>query len=251
MPTPFMHLEMAENVQASPLLPRDIKQCLEEHFPAFYLGSVAPDVQSVADIRREDTHFYLLPPAPEDLGYQKMLEQYPEIASGSALSAGQAVFIAGYCAHLMLDLRWYHDVLMPFFVEQENWTSLREAFIAHNTLLTYLDKSAVAVLPVDAGDTLASARPDRWIPFASDDDLVKWRDQLVEQLRPGALLMTVEVYAKRLGISPDEFAANLDKQSWMDEHLFNKVPVDKVLGIMHSAIDESIAIINGYLSKPG
>jgi hypothetical protein len=60
--------------------------------------------------------------------------------------------------------------------------------------------------------------------------------------------MTVEVYAKRLGVSPDEFAANLDKQSWMDENLFSKVPVDKVLGIMHSAIDESVAIINDYLT---
>ena len=248
MPTPFMHLEMAENIRSNSLLPRDIKQCLEEHFPAFYLGNVAPDVQSVADIGREETHFYQLPPALDDLGYQTMLERYPEIANGSTLSAGQAVFIAGYCAHLMLDLRWYHDVLIPFFVEQENWTSLREAFIVHNTLLTYLDKSAVAALPADAGDTLASSRPDHWLPFANDDDLVKWRDQLVEQLRPGSLLMTVEVYAKRLGISPDEFAANLEMQSWMDEHLFNKVPVDKVLGIMHSAIDESVAIIDGYLS---
>jgi len=243
-----MHLEIAELIRSSDRLVNSIRQVLEREFPAFYLGSVAPDVQSVADLRREDTHFYFLPPKPGEKAYPTMLKNYPQISNARTMPTGQAVFIAAYCAHLMLDLRWYHEVLMPFFVEHENWISHRQAFLAHNTLLTYLDKSAVDALPDSAPETLAAAQPRNWLPFAADSDLVKWRDLLVKQLKPGAMLQTVEVYARRMGMSPEEFAENLDRSEWMNRHLFSKVPVATFKIIMSSAIDDSIDLIGEYLA---
>ncbi len=247
MPTPFMHLEIAELIRSSDRLVEPIKQYLDKEFPAFYFGSVAPDVQSVANIRREDTHFYFLPPKLNEQAYTTMLQNYPQISNARTMPIGQAVFIAAYCAHLMLDLRWYHEVLVPFFVEHDNWINHRQAFLVHNTLLTYLDKSAVDALPDSASETLAAAQPGNWLPFAADSDLVKWRDLLVKQLKPGAMLQTVEVYAHRMGMSPQEFAANLDRSEWMNRHLFSKVPVATVEAIMSSAIDDSIDLINDYL----
>ncbi len=242
-----MHLEIAELIRSSDRLVDPTKQYLEKEFSAFYLGSVAPDVQSVADIRREDTHFYFLPPKPDEQAHATMLKNYPQISNARTMPIDQAVFIAAYCAHLMLDLRWYHEVLVPFFVERENWVSHRQAFLVHNTLLTYLDKSAVDVLPESASETLFAAEPGNWLPFAADSDLVKWRDLLVKQLKPGAMLQTIEVYARRMGMSPEEFAANLDRPEWMNRHLFSKVPVATIEVIMSSAIDDSIDLISDYL----
>jgi hypothetical protein len=48
-------------------------------------------------------------------------------------------------------------------------------------------------------------------------------------------------------MSPDEFAANLAVQAWMEEHLFSKVPVDDVQAMITSAVTESIDLITDYL----
>ena len=243
-----MHLEIAEMIRSSDRLLEPFKEYIDRDFPAFYLGSVAADVQSVADIKREDTHFYYVPPRSDEQAYETMLKSYPQIANSRAIPRDHAVFIAGYCAHLMLDLRWYHEVLIPFFVENENWASHHRAFLVHNTLLTYLDKSAVDELPASAPETLSSAQPKNWLPFAADSDLVKWRDLLVQQLKPGAMLQTVEVYARRMGMSPKEFAANLGRADWMNRHLFSKVPVAKIEAVLSSAVDDSIDLIHNYLA---
>ena len=248
MPTPFMHLEIAELIRSSDQLTEPSKSYLELEFPAFYLGSVAPDVQSVANMKRAETHFYNVPPASTEQPYETMLRYYPQLANPGTLPIDQAVFIAGYCAHLMLDLRWYHEVLIPFFVENQNWASHRRAFLVHNTLLTYLDKSAVEGLPMDASSTLSSAKPKNWLPFADDSDLVKWRDQLVEQLKPGAMLQTVEVYSHRMGMSAIDFEGNLNKSGWMNRHLFSKVPVSEVEEMLNSVVDESIDLIADYFA---
>ncbi len=243
-----MHLEIAELIRSSDRLSEPSKNYLDQEFPAFYLGSVTPDFQTVANLRRDETHFYSVPPKSKAEGYETMLKRFPQLAKPSNIPIDQAVFIAGYCAHLMLDLRWYHKVLLPFFIENENWASRRRAFLVHNTLLTYLDKSAFEGLPTDASTILSFAAPKNWLPFAADSDLVKWRDHLVEQLKPGAMLQTVEVYARRMGMSSIEFEANLHKSDWMERHLFSKVPMSEVKTIFVSAVDDSIDLIGRYFA---
>lgn len=243
-----MHLQIAERIKSHAGLSRFARVLLLDHYPAFYLGNVAPDFQSVCDIPREDTHFYDLPPAPDSLAYPTMFAQYPELADAGSMPSDQVVFIAAYCAHLLMDLRWFRDVLMPFFVETQEWDSHHQRFLVHNTLLTYLDKLAVESLPGTAANTLAAAVPDSWLPFADDRDLMSWRDLLVRQLEPGALLETITIYAERLDMSPSEFAANLEEPDWMEDHLFRKVPVDEVQQMLTSALDDSVDFINQYLN---
>jgi hypothetical protein len=246
MPTPFMHLQVAEEIKSHSRLDPAIRSLVNQHFPAFYLGSVAPDVQSITKQPRSSTHFYDLPPRPEDKGYPKLMATYPELSDPDRLSPDQAAFISAYCAHLMLDLLWFHDVLIPYFIEPEEWDDNHQRFVVHNTLLTYLDKIAVESLPDEAGQVLAEAEPDDWLPFVNDEDLSRWRDTLVDQLLPGAPLRTIEIYAGRLYMSPEEFANNLEEPSWMEEHLIRRVPVDSVIEMMSSGVTESVKLINRY-----
>ena len=164
------------------------------------------------------------------------------------MPAVRAVFLAGYMAHLLLDLRWYRQVLTPFFVNGAGWSGRHQRFMAHNTLLTYLDRSAVAALPADAGPTLASVAPDGWLPFASVGDLLSWRDNLVAQLLPGARLRTVEIYAGRMGMSTEEFSSNLDRPEWMERHVFARVPLDSVKNILERTIADCAHMVSEYLT---
>lgn len=243
-----MHLWMAERIRVRGCLPDELYQIVVQEWPAFYLGSVAPDYQVISAIPREDTHFYELPPAPESEAHEDMLAAHPELAVAAKLPPAQAVFVAAYMAHLMLDLRWYREVLAPYFLQGGHWHNYRQRFTIHNILLTYLDQKALAQLPAVAGATLAAAEPVQWLPFAADADLLRWRDLIAGQLQPGAASQTIKIYADRLAVSPDEFAANLADATWMEKQLFSRVPVATVEAMLDAAVDQSVALISAYLN---
>lgn len=243
-----MHLQIAERILSDGSMGARIHQLISIELPAFYLGNVAPDYQTITDIPREETHFYSLPPVPGSDACQTMMKRYRQLANAEVLPQAQAVFIAAYCAHLMLDLAWYHRVLVPYFLGPGEWKNHRHRFIVHNTLLTYLDKQAFNSLPGGVEMILSAARPNGWLPFASDEELARWRDMLVSQMEPGATLNTIEIYAGRLSMSPVEFAHNLDEPSWMEEQVFQKIPLKVVLDLLDNAVGDSIKLINQYLS---
>lgn len=249
MPTPFMHLRVAQRIYDHPALPPASRRQLEEEWPSFNLGNVAPDFQTICDVPREVAHFYELPPARDVEAHEKMLDVHPELADPAQLAADQAVFIAGYRAHLLLDLRWYWEILIPCFVDAADWPAdHRKRFLVHNTLLTYLDRQSRTALPDDAGPTLATARPHGWLPFAGDGDLIRWRDMIASQLAPGTTPATVTIYAERMRMSPAVFAANLDNRDWMAEEVFRRVSLDHVLGVIDRGVDASVRLVSDYLS---
>ncbi|MDX1662339.1 MAG: zinc dependent phospholipase C family protein [Candidatus Promineifilaceae bacterium] len=249
MPTPFMHLQVAEQIRAHPDLPAEVAACLDAHWPAFYLGNVAADFQTISATPREVAHFYRLPPTPGVEAYEEMLRRHPELASSAHLASAHAVFIAGYLAHLLLDLRWYWEVLVPYFVEAEGWPAdHRERFLAHNILLTYLDNLASGSLPADAGAILAQAQPHRWLPFAGDGDLIRWRDMLSDQLRPGATTKTILIYAGRMNMAPDALKERLDDAEWMEEQVFRRVPLEAVQDTLTKGVESSVQLVKHYLS---
>lgn len=253
MPTPFMHLKMAEAMRselADGANGRLLRQ-LCDHWPAFYLGSVAPDYQTICDVPREVTHFYHLPPDPENKAYPRMFATHPELASAAQLDPDHAVFIAAYAAHLLLDIIWFWDVLVPHFVQRDDLGGRHERFLVHNIVLTYLDRQSVASLPPTAAATLAAAAPDCWLPFAGDGELQAWQRLLVDQLRPGATIRTVEIYAGRMAMTPAEYAARLDDPVWMQANVFDRVPVEQIQARLATAVAESITVIANYLQPEG
>lgn len=248
MPTPFMHLHIAELIRAQVGENGRLAAALSASWSAFYLGSVAPDCQEIAGISREATHFYGLPPESGNLAYPHMLAQYPQLADGRALPPEQAMFVAAYSVHLMYDLIWFREVLLPYFVNAPQWTeAFAERRMVHQILLTYLDKLAYESLPETAVTTLAAAQPRQWLPFISDEALCQWQTGLVAQLEPAGELETINVYAGRLGITPAEFAANLDSPAWMEAHVFGNVPVPQIQQRLETAVTDAIDLICHYL----
>lgn len=252
MPTPFMHLQIAEQINKSL---RDqagqtgnLLALLESEWPAFYLGSVAPDYQTLCGVPREVTHFYGLPPAPDNQAYPRMMGRYPILAQANGLPAGQAVFVAAYAAHLMLDLIWFRQIVVPEFYNAPQLGDVRQRHLLHLILLSYLDKLAFETLPDTAGDTLACAQPAGWLPFAADENLTDWRDFLVSQLRPAGRSQTTAIYAGRLRMTTEEFAAKLEDGAWLKQNLFAQIPVTAVQEIFAAAVPASIQLINSYLS---
>ena len=247
MPTPFMHLQIAEQIcVAAQRRNGRLHTLLQQQWSAFYFGSVAPDYQSVCGIPRVQTHFYDLPIEPDNHGYNMMWQAHPSLTDMAALSAKQAMFVAGYSAHLLYDVIWLREVVEPFFFRAENLGERKQRILIHFILLTYLDKLAVATLPQTAVHTLAAAHSDQWLPFAENEDLLSWRDLLLPQLQPDAPLSTVEIYAGRLQMTPTEFAANLDDPVWMAANVFGKLPVPAIQGILATAVPRSVDLLLDY-----
>ncbi|MEW5988090.1 MAG: zinc dependent phospholipase C family protein [Chloroflexota bacterium] len=248
MPTPFMHLYMAEQMRVHSRFNGRVRALVEQEWPAFYMGSVAADVNSISTIPREATHFYQMPPAAGERADQTMLARYPQLAEAKALSSAQAVFIAAYSAHLLADVWWFHQVLIPYFFTPPHWAGQKERFKVHNMLLTYLDQQAFEALPTTAATTLAAATPQNWLPFAPDGILINWRQTLVNQLQPGGVVETVSVYAGRLHISPEDFAAHLHDSQWMIENVFCRVPIEQVQAGLAAVVEESVGLVSDYLA---
>lgn len=250
-----MHLQIAEQIGAAPDLADAVgvtpgRRLLEAAWPAFYFGNVAPDFQAVCGLPREMTHFYGSPPLPDREAYEVMLSRYPQLVYTPSMSLAQAAFVAGYCVHLLFDLCWYRQILIPFFAEPPYWQDNRQRFLAHNALLIYLDRVALNSLSADASQELAAAAPDHWLPFAADAELIKWRDNLTPQLRPGASVQTIDIYASRMKLVPAEFATNLQDPDWMAQHVFDKVPLAAVQGILDACRQRSLTLIAQYLAVP-
>lgn len=252
MPTPFMHLDFAERMQRHPRLPAEARALVADYWPAFCLGSIAPDYQVIADIPREQTHFYPLPiPAePTPVGMARMLADFPALRRPS-LETEDAVFVAGYGAHLLFDVVWYRQVLQPYFLLNPLWeagATVLERFVAHNILLTYLDGRALARLAPGTADQLSAAHPRRLAPFLELADLARWQVLIAAQLQPGAPVETVAIYAGRLRMSPAEFAARLADPDWMAERVFRRAPLAEIEAILEASVAAAVDLTAAYLA---
>jgi hypothetical protein len=248
MPTPFMHLHMAEQIVRHPHLPEAVRQLLVAEWPAFYLGSVAPDFQVICDVPRQTTHCYPIPPAADDTAaFNRLLTAHPHLADVRHMPTAQAVFWAAYGAHLRYDLVWDQVVLTPHFRHGE-WGDKLGRFLAHNTLLAYMDSAAVAELPPTAAQTLGGATPHGWLPFDPEDKLAEWQALLAAQLLPGAAIRTVEIYAERMRITPAQFAAQLADPAWMAAQVFSHISLERVQTAVQTALTHSITLLTHYLT---
>lgn len=247
-----MHLHTAEQIYALAGVNGNgrLQGTLATEWPAFYLGSVAPDVNAISPLPRRETHFYRMPPADTETAYATMLARYPQLNDVAQMSPAQAMFVAAYSAHLLLDLVWLRQIVYPFFYLPKHLGDRQQRELTHFILLTYLDTIALQALPETAESTLAAAAPHQWAPFIADDILCDWQNMLVAQLAPGAPVKTIEIYAGRLGMSAAAFAANLQDPGWMQAQVFDKIPVAEVQDILRQAVTPSLELITHYLKIP-
>lgn len=247
MPTPFMHLALAEEILRWDDLPPKTCHLLIQQRGPFLLGNTAPDVQTVSGQAREETHFYTLPRTTDCLAHEVMFAAYPALAHAEALPPAQAVFVAGYVAHLLLDELWLDQVFLRYFRNQE-WGTRHERAFLHNVLRTWMDAQDRRRLDGSVGPVLHTAEPWGWLPFVGDDHLRAWRDWLVKQLEPGQSTQTAEVFAGRMGISAAEMETILRSPQQMDERVFSHIPQATLRSFHDAGYEQSVALIAWYLA---
>ena len=248
MPTPFQHLIYARDVLASAYLPRTIRQAMRAHLGAFLLGNTAVDVQSLTGQPRFDTHFYHVHRDNAARAGETLLATYPELADPTGLHPAHAVFISGYLVHLVWDECWLRDVFRPFYMESDLWPDRLTRNIHHNALRVLVDRQAEMKLrrwPAVA-TLLRSVQPDRWLPFVQPEALCRWCDWLADQLADPEAVETAQVFAGRMGISPEHFETVI---SAVEQNTYRpRVPglLDALSAFETAGLAESIAALKGY-----
>lgn len=248
MPTPFQHLVYARDVLASARLPEVIRQAARAHLGAFLLGNTAVDVQSLTGQSRFDTHFYHVHHANPLSAGETLLATYPELAHPARLQPAHAAFVNGYVAHLAWDECWLRAVFRPFYMESDLCPDRLTRNIHHNALRVLLDRQAEAALrrwPALAA-LLRSVQPDRWLPFVQPEALCRWRDWVTEQLADPSAVETAQVFAERMGISPEHFETVICA---VEQDTY-RPPVpglrDALIAFESTALTESIEALKAY-----
>ena len=243
VPTPFYHLNVAQALLAHPKLPDQIKVDLTQHESAFYLGHIAPDVQVVSQQKRAETHFYTIPIDGSSLHpWDLMIQQHPDLLAAHQ-GAAHLMFIAGYLCHLQVDWYWTKEIYEPIFGPALSWATRRKRAYLHNVLRSYLDQLALKNLANDLGAALGNAQPCDFLPFVTDRHLIAWQKYLAEQLHPGAIIQTVEVFANRQGISPQKYYDLLGSNIKLEQKIFTRIPRIKLDIFLKKVLNANIVLL--------
>jgi hypothetical protein len=81
-----------------------------------------------------------------------------------------------------------------------------------------------------------------------DEDLWAWRDLLVEQLQPGHVIRTAEVFAARMHLPAEAVERTLGSPEQM-ARIFRHVPPARLETYRADALDRSVDLINKYLAS--
>jgi hypothetical protein len=245
VPTPFYHISLAEEILAHPALPVETRLFLSEHRREFLFGNTAPDVQVVSGQPRTSTHFFDLPLQPDEQpAWEKFLAENAHLANPGDLPAAQAAFVAGYLCHLQADIFWIREIFLPVFGRRSQWETFSRRLYLHNVLRAYLDRQ---ILPqLTCGAQIDAVLPNSWLPFVQDVHLVSWRDFLTSQLQPGARIQTVEVFAARQGISPEEYYALLDSEERLEEEIFSHLPRKALEDYRQEIVLQNSSLLRDY-----
>jgi hypothetical protein len=216
-------LALAEDILAHPRLPPLVGRYLMQARPAFLLGSTAPDTCTLGGQPRPTTHFFKVPMKDSRPASQRLLAQHPQLARSKQLKPDHAAFLAGYLAHIAVDQAWVRCIFEPVYGLRASWLTFHQRLVDHNLLRAHLDQLYRGRLPGDLAIVLRDAEPNAWLPFTPDTTLRRWRDHIAEQLEPGARSYTVAVFAERLGIEAEGFAARLQSQKDLERSIFRHI----------------------------
>ena len=246
MPTPTMHLVVAEEMLRRKDFSLAARRLLDQQQGPFLLGHTAPDVRTVSGQRREACHFYAVPRMSDQPAYCALFDAHPLLSHVEALSPSRAAFVAGYIAHLLLDELWLDDVFRRFFLQ--DWGPLHERMFLHNVLRTWMDHRAQERLGGTAAQILRKAEPDGWLPFVADEHLRIWRDWLVQQLGADQGMETADVLARRMGISPERIEAVAGSAAKMEHRIFRRFPRSDLRAFEEMGYRRSVLLVDWYIA---
>jgi hypothetical protein len=248
VPTPFYHLSIAQELITHPELSGNIRTFLRDHQCAFFLGKTAPDVQTISGQPRESTHFFKVPFPDKKPAWEALFKKHSRLKSPADLPDSQAAFIAGYICHLQADQLWISTIFKPYFGLEAKWGHFYLRLYRHNVLRTYIDERIIQDLPNDTGSCLQNVQPNGWLPFASDESLIQWRDMLADQLQPEGNSRTAEVFADRMGVPVEELMSLLNSEERMEQEVFSHVPRHLLVEYRQQLILSNLALLSAYFS---
>ena len=243
VPTPFNHLVLARSLLER--LSSDLREVLAMQEPAWLLGNIAPDVQTVSRQTRHATHFFPVPLDGAPRAHRLLFAEHPQLARPRDLRMPQAAFLTGYLAHLEFDQHWISDVYEPIFGPQQHWAPTTERIYLHNALRAWWDAQDLLSLTPDDGMILAQAQPQGWLPFVHDADLVTWRDFVADQLRHH-IVRTAEVFAERMQVAVADFAQLVGSSELMAERVFSHCSTEQLLTYRSRAMDAAVHLLTRY-----
>lgn len=244
MPTPFMHIALADKLIADPELSARARQALEGAWGAFLLGSIAPDARVSSGLARAATHFFEYSAALDAPPARKFLQRFPMLRCSALADAAQGAFVAGYAAHLAMDAVWFVQMLPHF---SRDWAPPAQRNILLHALLAQLDARDRACLAQRDYLALKRAAPQGWLPFISDADLGAWRDLIADQLAPNAPSRTLEILGSRIWLSAAQMQALLMDQAQMSL-LWQNIPSSLIAAVEAAMYAEVRQTLEAYFA---
>ncbi len=238
-----MHMALAERLSHDSDIPETIRRLLGAAWGAFLLGSIAPDARLSSGLERADTHFFRYGPVVDPPAVTAMLRRYGSLRREAIANDVQAAYVAGYAAHLAMDETWCVRLLFPYFTLE----TLPERMRLFHMLIAYLDRRDRAKLTDTEYMALASAVPNRWLPFISDQGLIDWRDTIASQIAPAAPSRTLDILGQRVSMTASELAGLLDSEGQM-EALWALVSPSQVASIEEAMYSGTRRTVVDYLT---
>lgn len=214
MPTPFMHLVVAEQLLRGDELSAEHRRLLTEQRGPFLLGNVAPDARHSGGVARVLTHFFHCDTLTAPAAWQTMLAQHPALAADDRPAV--RAFLAGYVAHLAMDVIFCQHVVYPAYVAFWGTPHYDAARLRMHLLLAWLDARDYALVAPDVYNALCAAEPDGWLPFIANQPLADWRDLIKAQLAPHGHSQTNQIMGERVGLAADAVAAIIGAEEQMN-----------------------------------
>ncbi len=245
MPTPFTHLLAAQRLLSDPAVSARQRALLNGQRGAYLLGSVVADAHALAGLKREDSHFYSFDQPMEDHPWRVMLARYPALQA--ARDPAWRAFLAGYVHHLSMDEIWSLEMTGPEFADRE-WAPRPQRFLMLHILLIYMDERDQRLLDERLNRAMGDVPVHRWLPFMDDDVLRQWDRLIYDQLMPGGVSETLEIYGQRIKKTPEELRAILDSPERMQRELWANVTPERTAQIEAEMTDHARAQMIAYLN---
>lgn len=246
MPTPFTHLAATQRLLADPAVPAKQRRLLNTHLGAYLLGSIVADAHGLAGLRRDESHFYAFDQPMEDHPWRVMLARYPTLKA--VRDPDWRAFLAGYVMHLSMDEIWSLNMTGPEFADR-SWAPRAQRFVMLHVLLIALDERDRELLTPSLIDALGAARPHCWLPFMNDDILRQWDTLIYQQIIPGGISETLEIYGARISKTPAELRAILDSPEQMQAELWANVTPETTARVEAQMYEHARAQLIAYLDE--
>lgn len=249
MPTPFMHIAAAHRFLTDEAVNAKQREFLSDpaQLGAFLLGNVAPDARVSGSLDRSATHFFEYAAQIQPHAVNAMLSQHPELSYHNTADA-QRAFIAGYIAHLAMDVTWSEAMLYPHFYKRPDWADPQVRYIMLHVLLCHLDERDYRQWPSDYASALASSAPHHWTAFLPDADLTLWRDLIALQICADCASQTLEILGGRVTIGQAGLADILNDTERMQAELWDYVPLEVVSEVEAAMYSAMVAQVDAYFN---